>query len=181
MLNFWSMLIMHITLITTFLWFCCVLVDPLNINLNGYLKDQGYPFSFASESQAAQCWKLYSIKRELLKYCIHGSLHCESNWITVQQDVTLFSLLYFCKQLYMFRVLAPIIRSLYNLNYSFWHWAIGSATIFSGYWVWTRQHEQMGADGSRPSWPGPEVVITVVQAPDDGCQHPKHVELSTDM
>jgi len=23
-------------------------------------------------------------------------------------------------------------------------------------------------------------VITVVRAPDDGCQHPKHVELSTD-
>jgi len=27
----------------------------------------------------------------------------------------------------------------------------------------------------------PEAVITVVRAPDDGCQHPKHVELSTDM
>jgi len=27
----------------------------------------------------------------------------------------------------------------------------------------------------------PEDVITVVQAPDDGCQHPKHVELSTDI
>jgi len=23
----------------------------------------------------------------------------------------------------------------------------------------------------------PEAVITVVRAPDDGCQHPKHVEL----
>ena len=27
----------------------------------------------------------------------------------------------------------------------------------------------------------PEAVTTVVQAPDDGCQHPKHAELSTDM
>ena len=26
-----------------------------------------------------------------------------------------------------------------------------------------------------------EVVITVVRAPDDGCQHPKHVELPTEM
>jgi len=27
----------------------------------------------------------------------------------------------------------------------------------------------------------PEAVITVVRAPDDGCQHPKHVELLTEM
>ena len=33
------------------------------------------------------------------------------------------------------------------------------------------------ADGSRSCWSVPEAVITVVQAPDDGCQHPKHVEL----
>jgi len=26
----------------------------------------------------------------------------------------------------------------------------------------------------------PEAVFTVVPAPDDGCQHPKHVELPTD-
>ena len=31
------------------------------------------------------------------------------------------------------------------------------------------------------SRPVPEVVITVVRAPDDGCQHPKHVEVSIDM
>jgi len=37
------------------------------------------------------------------------------------------------------------------------------------------------ADGSRPGWPEPEAVITVVRAPDDGFQHLKHVELSTDM
>jgi len=34
----------------------------------------------------------------------------------------LFSLLHFCSQLYMFRVLTPIIRSSYNCNYSFWYW-----------------------------------------------------------
>ena len=32
-----------------------------------------------------------------------------------------FSLLHFCRQLYMFRVLTPIIRSSYNCNYSFWY------------------------------------------------------------
>ena len=34
----------------------------------------------------------------------------------------LFCLLYFCRQLYMFRVLTPIIRSSYNGSYSFWYW-----------------------------------------------------------
>ena len=34
----------------------------------------------------------------------------------------LFSLLYFCRQLYMFQVLTPIIRSSYNSYYSFWYW-----------------------------------------------------------
>ena len=33
----------------------------------------------------------------------------------------LFSLLCFCRQLYMFRVLTPIIRSSYNCNCSFWY------------------------------------------------------------
>jgi len=27
----------------------------------------------------------------------------------------------------------------------------------------------------------PEAVITAVPAPDDGCQHPKHVELPTEV
>ena len=27
----------------------------------------------------------------------------------------------------------------------------------------------------------PEAVTTVVRAPDDGCQHPKHVELPTEI
>jgi len=27
----------------------------------------------------------------------------------------------------------------------------------------------------------PEAVIAVVRVPDDGCQHPKHVELPTEM
>ena len=42
-----------------------------------------------------------------------------NNWPT---RCYLFSLLHFCRQLYMFRVLTPIIRSSYNCNYSFWYW-----------------------------------------------------------
>jgi len=45
--------------------------------------------------------------------------------IIVQQDATIYSLLYFCKLLYMFRVVTPpIIRSTYNCNYSIWHWSL---------------------------------------------------------
>ena len=47
----------------------------------------------------------------------------------------LFSLLYFCRQLYMFRGLTPIIRSSYNFNYSFCYWLTGSTTIRSRCWV----------------------------------------------
>jgi len=38
---------------------------------------------------------------------IHGSVHRESNCITLQQDATVFSLLHICRQLYMFQVLTP--------------------------------------------------------------------------
>jgi len=37
-------------------------------------------------------------------FYIHRSVHRESNWITVQKDATVLSLLHFCRQLYMFRV-----------------------------------------------------------------------------
>jgi len=41
----------------------------------------------------------------------------------VEQDATIYSLLYSCKLLYIFRVVPPpIIRSTYNCNYSIWHW-----------------------------------------------------------
>jgi len=44
--------------------------------------------------------------------------------IIVQKEWTMHSLLYFCKLLYMFRVVTPpIIRSIYNCNYSIWHWS----------------------------------------------------------
>ena len=109
-------------------------------------------------------------KKCTLHFYIHGFVHRESNLVTVQQDATVFSLMYFCRLLYMFRELTPIIRSSYNCNYSFWHWTNGSTTIRSRCWA-----------GSRPSWPVPEAVITVVLAPDDGCQQPKHVERPTEI
>jgi hypothetical protein len=44
--------------------------------------------------------------------------------IIVQQDATIHSLLYFCKLLFMFRVVTPpIIRSTYNCNYTIWYWS----------------------------------------------------------
>jgi len=55
---------------------------------------------------------------------VHGSVHREPMSIIVQQDATRYSLLYFCKLLYMFRVVTqPIIRNTYNSNYIIWHWA----------------------------------------------------------
>jgi hypothetical protein len=57
-------------------------------------------------------------------FYVHGSVHRESISINVQQDATIYSLLYFCRLLYMFWVvIPPIIRSTYNCNYSIWHWS----------------------------------------------------------
>jgi len=48
--------------------------------------------------------------------------HIRPTSVIVQQDATIYSLLYFCKMLYMFRAVPPpIIRSKYNCNYSIWH------------------------------------------------------------
>ena len=55
--------------------------------------------------------------------------------IIVQQDATFYSLLYFCKLLYMFRVVTPpITRSTYsyNCNYNIWHWSsFGKCSVLS--------------------------------------------------
>jgi len=68
----------------------------------------------------------YSVGNVLEKtktFYVHGSAHRESMSIIVQQHATIYSLLYFCKLLYLFRVVTPpIIRSTYNCNYSIWHW-----------------------------------------------------------
>ena len=113
----------------------------------------------------------------LIKNILFGILSSNAltSWIIVHQDVNVFSVLYFCRQLYMFRMLTPIIRGSYNCNYSFQHWSTESTTIH------LCSNSTTQVDGSRPSWPVPEAVLTVVWAPDDGCQHPKHVELSTEV
>jgi len=64
---------------------------------------------------------------------VKGSVHRESMSIIVQQDATIYSLLYFCKLLCMFWVVTPpIIRSTYNCNYSIWHWSnFGKCSVWS--------------------------------------------------
>jgi len=81
----------------------------------------------------ASCWFSLSLHNFLFVY----SWECAS-WIkfsNCQKDATVFSLIHFCRQLYMFRVLTPIIRSSYSCNYSFWHWSTGSDTVSSRCWV----------------------------------------------
>jgi len=50
------------------------------------------------------------------------SVHREGYLNIVQNNATVFRFLYFCRQLYMFRVLTPNIRSSYSCNYSLWCW-----------------------------------------------------------
>jgi len=66
-----------------------------------------------------------------------------SSWIEFNNCPTrcdLFSLLHFCRQLYMLRVLTPIIRSSYNCIYSFWYWLTGSTIIHFRRWVRNLPH-----------------------------------------
>ena len=81
----------------------------------------------------------YSIYIYIYIY-IHIYTWVRALWIEFNNCPTrcdLFSFLYFCRQLYMFRVLTPIIRSSYNCNYSFWYWLTGSTKIPSRCWVGT--------------------------------------------
>jgi len=58
----------------------------------------------------------------------------------------------------------PIIRSSYNCKYSFWYWLTGSTTIRSRCSV------------------GTGIISNSTTKTDGiGCQHPKHVELPTEM
>jgi len=60
--------------------------------------------------------QIRSPRKEKASFCVHGFVHRESNIIIIQQDATVFSLLHFYRQLYMFRVLTPIIRSSCSCN-----------------------------------------------------------------
>jgi len=103
-----------------------------NLNTASYLEyvteDQDFSWQEIKRLQAA------TIHCRVLYTWVHAS------WIEFNNCPTrcnLFSLLHFCRQLYMFRVLTPIIRSLYNSNYSFWYRLTGSTTICSCCWVGT--------------------------------------------
>jgi len=64
-------------------------------------------------------WRIWRAPNNAIRWQMGFNLALKE-LITVQQDATVFSLLHFCRQLYMFRVLTPIIRSAYSCNYSFW-------------------------------------------------------------
>jgi len=80
----------------------------------------------------------YYILTRNLSSCTILYTWVRASWIEFNDCPTrsdLFSLLHFWRQLYMFRVLTPIIRSWYSCNYSFWYWLTGSTTIRSRCWV----------------------------------------------
>ena len=61
--------------------------------------------------------KLFCIRPTCYVSHVHGSVHRESISTTVQQDVTIYSLLCFCELFYIFRVVPPpIIRSAYTAS-----------------------------------------------------------------
>jgi len=73
-------------------------------------------------------------------YCCTLYTWVTASWIELNNFTTrcdLFSLLHFCRQLYKFRALTPIIRSSYNCKYSLWYWLTGSTTIRSRCWAET--------------------------------------------
>jgi len=88
------------------------------INLNNYIIIL-IPDKFFSPFHDKICVsKVVAIKEEFNQFYVYGSVHRESMSIIVQKDATMYSL-YFCKFLYMFRVVTPpIIRSTYNCNHS---------------------------------------------------------------
>jgi len=89
---------------------------------------------------------VYTFKNTWKEFYIHGSMHRELSLITVQQDATVFTLLYFCGQLYLFRTLTPNVRSWYSCNYSFWYWLTGPTAISSRCWFPTQQRERLVVD-----------------------------------
>ena len=88
--------------------------------------------SYVANRQVPGLCLLCDQKHSVDIFSVHGSMHRESMSI-VLQDATMYSLLYFCKLLYMFRVVTPpIIRSTYNCNYSIWHWSdFGKCSVWS--------------------------------------------------
>ena len=85
---------------------------------------------------------LNKVSLNFVLHCIYSKIHfnfiyilytwVRASWIEFNNCPTrcdLFSLLLFCRQLYMFRVLTPIIMSSYNCKYSFWYWLTAMSKI----------------------------------------------------
>ena len=107
------------------------------------------------DSQGTIKWPHFAAHRMpvLMLYCVpilffyifnvHGSVHRESISVIVQ-DATMYSLLYFCKVLYMFLVVTPpIIRSRYNWNYSIWHWSSSENAVYEVSQRWEVMHKPL--------------------------------------
>jgi len=89
-----------------------------------WLRNVSKSLSFNTANTPANFNLTFLLNHVVVFFYVHGSVHRESMSIIVQQDATTYSLLYFCKLLYMFRVVSPpSIRSIYNCNYSIWHWS----------------------------------------------------------
>jgi hypothetical protein len=98
---------------------------------------------------------------------------CMDVSITVQQDASIYSLLYFCKLLYICRVVnPPIIRSTYNCNYSIWHWSNRLCYLP----LWWRSWNAVPTSPPWRIWPVPGTVISYmcswwwVEIPPETCR-----------
>jgi hypothetical protein len=99
----------------------CLMVDVAMVNLMVVVQNSFVEHPY--EPSGSNVYTLCVMNRHYLKLRILNE-YTESLSIIVQQDATMYSCLYFCKLLYMFRVVTPpIIRSTYNCNYSIWHWS----------------------------------------------------------
>jgi hypothetical protein len=62
----------------------------------------------------------------IILHVVFLCLWVRASWINMNCPTSCFyiSLLYFCRLLYMFRVvIPPIIKNTYNCNYCIWHWS----------------------------------------------------------
>jgi len=111
----------------------------------------------------------YSNSPELTSHQTKRHIWITERFLQVVKYCTLFNnystrsdciqLLHFCMQLYIFRVLTPIISSSYSCNYSFWHWSTGSDTICSRCWVGTGSCVTYGKQNIKRKPYGTKAVI----------------------
>jgi len=101
---------------------CChfiinALPPPLPPPFSGSASDQGFVESDGTSGHKKNVLTMLTMTGFMNSHAITKFQYL----VIVQQDATVFSLLHFCRQLYMFQVLTPIIRSWYSCNYSFWY------------------------------------------------------------